>query len=80
MLFRSGDVMIGKNILVINLGLIKQEYKYIGKPKQTPGLKIWTVDAVYNGTTGKLDFVDLGKEIMIKPSGFNMPVGYIVKR
>lgn len=76
----NGDVMIGKNILVINLGLIKQEYKYIGKPKQTPGLKIWTVDAVYNGTTGKLDFADLGKEIMIKPSGFNMPVGYIVKR
>lgn len=76
----NGDVMIGKNILVINLGLIKQEYKYIGKPKQTPGLKIWTVDAVYNGTTGKLDFADLGKEIMIKPSGFNMPMGYIVKR
>lgn len=76
----NGDVMIGKNILVINLGLIKQEYKYIGKPKQTPGLKIWTVDAVYNGTTGKLDFADLEKEIMIKPSGFNMPMGYIVKR
>lgn len=76
----NGDVMIGKNNLVINLGLIKQEYKYIGKPKQTPGLKIWTVDAVYNGTTGKLDFADLGEEIMIKPSGFNMPVGYIVKR
>lgn len=76
----NGDVMIGKNILVINLGLIKQEYKYIGKPKQTPGLKIWTVDAVYNGTKGKLDFADLGKEIMIQPSGFNMPMGYVVER
>lgn len=76
----NGDVVIGKNTLVINLGMIKQEYKYIGKPKQTSGLKIWTVNAVYNGTKGKLDFADLGKEIMIKPSGFNMPVGYIVKR
>lgn len=76
----KGHVVIGKDALVINLGLIVQEYKYIGEPKQIPGYKVWTVEADSDGTKGKINFADLGKEIMIQPSGYNMPIGYIVEQ